>query len=86
MSLAEKLTTIEAGGVKNIPKDWQVVMGRSMDELRASGIMEGVIKVGDKLPDFTLNNDDGSAVQLQGVVGRRAARRDDFPRPLVTLL
>ena len=68
MSLAEKLTTIRAGGVKNIPKDWQTVMGRSMDELRASGIMEGVIKVGDKLPDFTLNDDDGSAVSSHALL------------------
>ena len=62
MSLAEKLTAIRVGGVKKIPKDWQAVMARSSDELRASGILEGVIKVGDKLPGFTLNNDDGSTV------------------------
>ena len=68
MSLAERLTDIRAGGVKNIPKDWQTVMGRSLDELRASGIMEGVIKVGDKLPDFTLNNDDGRAVNSQALL------------------
>jgi hypothetical protein len=65
MSLAEKLATIEAGGKKQIPKEWQAVMARSLDELRASGIMEGVIKVGDKLPPFTLNNDDGSAVSSE---------------------
>ena len=68
MSLAERLTDIGAGGVKNIPKDWQTVMGRLLDELRASGIMEGVIKVGDKLSDFTLNNDDGSAVNSQALL------------------
>ncbi len=68
MSLAEKLTVIRAGGVKKIPKDWQAVMGRSSKELRASGIMEGVIKVGDKLPDFTLNNDDGSAVSSKALL------------------
>ncbi|MDA0231420.1 MAG: hypothetical protein O3B21_14710 [Proteobacteria bacterium] len=68
MSLAEKLADIKAGGVKNIPKDWQTVMGRSLDELRASGIMEGVIKAGDKLPDFTLNNDDGSAISSKALL------------------
>jgi len=30
--------------------------------------LEGVIKVGDKLPDFTLNNDDGSAVNSQALL------------------
>ncbi len=68
MNLAEKLTDIRADGVKNIPKDWQAVMGRSLDELRASGIMEDVIKVGDKLPGFTLNNDDGSVVKSQALL------------------
>ena len=68
MNLAEKLTDIRAGGVKNIPKDWQAVMARSLDGLRASGIMEDVIKVGDKLPGFTLNNDDGSVVKSQALL------------------
>jgi len=68
MNLAVKLTEIRAGGVKNIPKDWQAVMERSLDDLRASGIMEDVIKVGDKLPGFTLNNDDGSVVKSQALL------------------
>jgi len=68
MSLADKLAAIEAGGKGNIPKDWQAVMARSLDELRASGIMEGVIKVGDKLPPFTLDNDDGSTVSSEALL------------------
>lgn len=62
MSLADKLEAIVAGGRERIPKEWQAVMADSLDELRASDIMDGVIKVGDKLPAFTLPNDDGSAV------------------------
>ena len=68
MSLAEKLAAISAGGAEKIPKDWQAVMARSLDELRASGIMEGVIKVGDNLPAFALNNDDGSEVGSQALL------------------
>jgi len=68
MSLADKLAAIEAGGKENIPKDWQAVMARSLDDLRASGIMEGVIKVGDKLPPFTLANDDGSTVSSEALL------------------
>ena len=68
MSLAEKLAAISAGGKENIPKDWQAVMAHSLDELRASGIMDGVIKVGDKLPAFALENDDGSVVNSQALL------------------
>ena len=62
MSLADKLAAIAAGGAKIIPKEWQAVIAVSLDELRNSGIMDGVIKVGDKLPAFRLPNDDGSMV------------------------
>ena len=68
MSLAEKLAAISASGAEKIPKDWQAVMARSMDELRASGIMRGVIKVGDKLPPFTLTNDDGGEVSSNALL------------------
>ncbi|HJN61078.1 MAG TPA: hypothetical protein QF630_08555 [Alphaproteobacteria bacterium] len=68
MSLARKLADISAAGAKKIPKEWQEVMARSLDELRASGIMDGVIKVGDKLPAFALKNDDGSTVSSQALL------------------
>ena len=44
MSLTEKLAAISASGAEKIPKDRQAVMATSLDELRASGIMGGVIK------------------------------------------
>lgn len=68
MSLAEKLAAISADGKEKIPKDWQAVMARSLDELRASGIMDGVIKVGDTLPAFALKNDDGSVVSSRALL------------------
>lgn len=37
-------------------------MGRATQELRESGIMDRAIKVGDKLPPFTLKNADGEDV------------------------
>jgi hypothetical protein len=68
MSLADKLAAIEAGGREKIPKDWQAVMARSLDEIRASDIMAGVIKVGDKLPAFTLPDDDGTPVNSDALL------------------
>ena len=68
MSLAEKLAAISASGAEQIPKDWQAVMATSLDELRASGILQGVIKVGDKLPAFTLPDDDGTPVNSDALL------------------
>ncbi|MBT3171931.1 MAG: hypothetical protein HOM52_00330 [Rhodospirillaceae bacterium] len=68
MSLAQKLEAISAGGRERIPQEWQAVMADSLKELRASDIMDGVIKVGDKLPAFTLKNDDGSDVSSQALL------------------
>jgi hypothetical protein len=61
--LAERLTTIRQGADKRIPPDKRAIMHRATDELRASGIMNGVIKVGDPLPPFALKNAFGQDVR-----------------------
>lgn len=38
-------------------------MHKATADLGASGIQEGVLKVGDKFPTFTLKNQDGSPIQ-----------------------
>jgi peroxiredoxin len=38
-------------------------MHRATDDLRASGILDGVIKVGDRLPPFALQNAFGQEVR-----------------------
>ncbi|MBR45568.1 MAG: hypothetical protein CMM31_03610 [Rhodospirillaceae bacterium] len=68
MSLAQKLAGIAAAGRKKVPREWLEVIDRSQDELAASGIMDGVIKEGDKLPDFALANDDGGIVTSQALL------------------
>ena len=70
MSLAEKLAEIKAGGAKRIPEDKRAVMGRAVQDLRASGIMDGVIKVGDRLPAFALDNTLGEAVASSDLLAR----------------
>ena len=63
MTLAERLDTIRQGADKRIPPDKRVIMHRATDDLRASGILEGAIKVGDRLPPFALQNAFGQEVR-----------------------
>ncbi|HYZ41631.1 MAG TPA: hypothetical protein VE687_13550, partial [Stellaceae bacterium] len=56
MTLAERLDTIRQGADKRIPPDKRAIMHRATADLRASGIMAGVIKVGDPLPPVALKN------------------------------
>jgi hypothetical protein len=44
--LADRLDTIRQGADKRIPPDKRTIMHRATDDLRASGILDGVIKVG----------------------------------------
>ena len=72
MSLEEKLAAIRAGGAKRIPEDKRAIMGRATQELRDSGIMDRVIKVGDTLPAFSLANADGEVVGSADLLARGA--------------
>ena len=54
--LAERLDTIRQSADKRIPSDKRAIMHRATDDLRASGILDSVIKVGDPLPAFALKN------------------------------
>ncbi|MDA0821254.1 MAG: hypothetical protein O3C28_02380 [Proteobacteria bacterium] len=72
MSLQTKLNAIKEGAAKKIPPDSLKVMLAATDALRKSGIMDGVIKVGDKLPPFTLNNQNGVAISSKILLSRGA--------------
>ena len=48
----------------------RAIMQRSIDELRASGIMERVARVGQAAPDFTLPNANGESIHLGDLVAR----------------
>jgi len=61
--LAERLDTIRQGADKRIPADKRAIMHRATNDLRASGIMVGVIKVGDPLPPLALKNAFGEEVR-----------------------
>ena len=68
--LAERLARIQEGADQRIPPDKRAIMHRATNELRASGIMDGVIKVGDPLPGFALNNSRGREVRSADLLAK----------------
>ena len=64
MSLQNTLDTLRAASGTRIPPETRAIMQRSIDELRASGIMDHVARVGQPAPDFTLPNAAGASVTL----------------------
>jgi hypothetical protein len=64
MSLEEKLAAIREMAKTRQPPEVRAVMHRATDELRASGIMDRVVKVGAPAPDFALPNVAAQPVSL----------------------
>ena len=64
MTLQEKLDSLREASKGRIPPETRAVMERSIEDLRASGIMQRVARVGQPAPDFTLPNATGSSVRL----------------------
>jgi hypothetical protein len=62
MSLEEKLAATRAASASRIPPDRQLIMERATEDLRKSGILERIVRVGAKLPAFELANHDGRRV------------------------
>ena len=72
MSLSAKLDEIRNGAMKMIPPDKLAVMLKATADLRASGILDKVIKVGSPLPPFTLTNMRGASVSSADLLKRGA--------------
>lgn len=70
MALQERLDAMREASKARIPAEARAVMERNIDELRRSGIMDRVAKVGQKAPDFTLPNATGQQVRLADLVAR----------------
>ena len=72
MSLQEKLDsrkrTFEAGA----PPETLAVMHRATDDLLNSGIMERILKAGERAPGFTLPNQRGQMVRSSELLARGA--------------
>src|SRR5439155_24121305 len=71
MTLGEKLDAMREASKARIPPEARAIMQRSIDDLRASGIMHRVVRVGQTAPDFTLPNADGRPISLKELLVRR---------------
>jgi hypothetical protein len=70
MNLAEKLDGIRTASSKQIPEEKRAIMTRATADLRASGILDRAIKVGDKLPSFDLPNQNGEHVRSTNLLAQ----------------
>lgn len=65
MTLEERLGQIRAAAKARIPPETHAIMRRAVAEVRASGILHRIPKVGDRAPEFALPNQAGQLVALQ---------------------
>lgn len=72
MSLEDKLAAIRDGAAKRIPAAALATMHAATANLRNSGILNKVIKVGQPLPPFALVNADGVEVRSDDLLARGA--------------
>jgi hypothetical protein len=62
MSLADKLAATRAASEKRIPPDRAAIMERATEDLRRSGILDRIVKVGSPAPAFDLAGHDGRRI------------------------
>jgi hypothetical protein len=68
MSLEEKLAATRAASASRIPPDRAAIMHRATEDLRKSGILDRIVKVGGHMPAFELANHDGRRVASQDLL------------------
>ncbi len=68
MSLENKLAATRAGAAARIPPERQVIMHRATEDLRKSGILDRIVKVGQPMPAFDLANHDGRRVASEDLI------------------
>jgi len=70
MKLQEKLDAYKAEFEKKMPPEKLAIMHRATEDLRKSGISDGVIKVGERMPEFVLPNVRGEKVSSAELLRR----------------
>ena len=68
MSLEEKLAATRAAAASRIPPERQAIMHRATENLRNSGILDRIVPVGARMPEFDLDNHDGRRVASEDLL------------------
>ena len=69
-TLADRLERIKEGFRKQAPAEAAAIMHRATNDLRDSGIMDRIPRVGDSLPHFQLEDTAGQSVSSQQLLDR----------------
>jgi AhpC/TSA family protein len=70
MTLNEQLQAMKEKSKERIPAEARAIMERATNDLRKSGAVDRVVKVGQRAPDFTLSNAAGKSVHLADLLAR----------------
>jgi len=70
MNLQAKLEKQKKESAARIPEDVFAIMNRETENLRNSGIMDNVLKPGDKAPDFFLPNTSGAIISSKDLLAK----------------
>ncbi len=70
MALQDGLNALRASAAGRIPPEALAVMHRATQDLEKSGLVEKALKVGDKAPDFALQNINGVLVNSRQLLER----------------
>ena len=65
MTLQDKLNNLKANFEKSAPKEAVEIMHRATSDLSNSGILDGVVKIGDTTPEFALKANDDKMIRLK---------------------
>ena len=71
--LKQQIADFQKEMLPNIPKEILDVLLRTTEDQVKSGVAEKALKVGDKVPDFTLPNARGESVTLSDVLAKGPA-------------
>ncbi|MGL4687504.1 MAG: hypothetical protein ACRC0S_08925 [Fusobacteriaceae bacterium] len=68
--IEEKLTLLREGFKKRVSTETKKIMESSLAELKRKRIIETSLKVGDKIPNFTLLNSQGENINSQELLSK----------------
>ena len=70
MTLKERLDAQRAAGAGRLPPATAAIMKRATEDLRASGILQKVVGVGQRVPEFVAASHDGRQVSSRDLLAR----------------